>query len=58
MEYEELFKIFKKNFIAQMFGISRPTFDKKIKENSFTKEEIKTLKIFSKFAKEVKNGKF
>lgn len=34
----------KKKYIAEVLNISRPTLDKKIKDNSFTEEEKRKLK--------------
>jgi len=55
--YDEVFKFFKKDAVASCLKISRPTFDKKVRNNSFNNEECETLNELFFFLHRLKNKK-
>lgn len=49
IDWSDVFEFFKKDAIASLLDISRPTFDKKITEKTFNKEECEILEDFFYF---------
>jgi len=55
--YDEVFKFFKKDAVASFLGISRPTFDKKLKERGFDNKECEIMDELFFFLYRLKNKK-
>ena len=49
IDWSDVFEFFKKDAIASFLKISRPTFDRKIKEHSFNNKECEKIEEFFHF---------